>query len=222
MKMSVPESLQRLGFRFVDIPSKSIEFEDGTIVDVEPFSVSKRCTTVAAFEAFVRSTGYVLQSEKLGKGKTFRLNELIEHVSPQERLNQPAFCVSFVDAIHFCQWAKVRLPTEAEWLAGSLIDMRIYPVGGGQDCPWMERGKLRVTALPGYALRPSEIELTGTCRSDGLVVARSGPWYFREADWREVVEDRRHFLDTREVDLVVSFRVCLMPEPGCETLPCQD
>jgi hypothetical protein len=197
----------QLGIQFINIPRKVVEFEDGHTVAVEPFVVSKRFVTVGMFDAFQKATGHVTTSERKG-GKVFRYNEVIEHMSRTARLNAPAFCVSFTDALRFCEWAEVRLPSEAEWLAASLFDDRVYDVDGGEECPWCDkRRNIIKSKLPEVSESAGE-EWTATRTENGLVVTRSGPIYFRDADWRSAVSDYRYLRKPDEWDLLLSFRVC--------------
>jgi hypothetical protein len=129
------ELVERLPF--IDVAAKTIEFEDGRAEIVEPFAVAKYCVSIRLFESFQRATGYVTDSERVD-GKEYRINEIVEHFSERERPDQPAYCVSWSDARHFCDWAGVRLPTEAEWLAASLIDMGIYDRDRGEYPPWCD------------------------------------------------------------------------------------
>lgn len=195
--------------QLIDIRKKVIELEDGTLVEVEPFAISKTCVSVAMYRAFQAATGYLTISEKRG-GKLYYDNELIEHLSPEQRLQESAYCMCLEDALHFCHWADVRLPTEAEWIAGNLIDDRIYDICGGEDCPWYDTRTRRPSAafekLENVLSHGSGPELTSTRAKDGRVVVRGSPRHYREADWR--TQFSRHLVPPDKPDLLTSFRVC--------------
>jgi hypothetical protein len=200
---------EQLGLRFLDIPGKTVEFEDGRTATVEPFAISKRAVTVALFEAFEKATGYVTAAERSEAAKLFRVNEVIEHMTPADRLQAPAYCVSFLDALAFCEWAEVRLPTEAEWLAASLIDDRVYDLKAGEPCPWCDaRGNLIMDKLQDALEFFASKEWTSTRLPNGLVTVRGGPVYFRDNEWRNDLRSNRSFRKPEEWDLLTSFRVC--------------
>lgn len=202
MKYIISNSL-----RFIEIAGKEVEFENGTMTSVRPFTVSKSCVTVDLFGRFKEETGYLTLSEQLG-GKSYRSNELIEHFSEEERLAQPAFCMSFRDAISFCDWAGVRLPSESEWLAASLVDYHVYDTARKHFPPWCGPGGRLPSPLPDNAIELAQHELTSDTIGGGTVVVRGGPRYYRITGWRGHVNINRIFFGPGEWDLLNSFRVC--------------
>ena len=88
------------------------------VVRVSAFEISRYLVTNAQYVEFVDATGHRVPAHWL------------HGVIPKGKENHPVVKVDWYDALEFCGWAGVRLPTEAEWeKAGRGTDGRLYPWG---------------------------------------------------------------------------------------------
>ena len=182
-------------------------------VRVAPFSISPTAVTVSEFEEFVASTGHVTTAEVEGWSFVMQSHVPVDspvrghasgtpwwlgvdrsnwkapygpnsHADP----NHPVVHVSMKDALAYCAWRKVRLPTEVEWehAARGGADGYDFPWGDDESDIWL-RANIWRGAFP-----ESEVGITnGTCRVDafepngfGLYNMVGNVWEWTSSPWR--------------------------------------
>ncbi|RYG68545.1 sulfatase-modifying factor protein [bacterium] len=105
-------------------------------VRLKAFEMASTETTNAQFAAFVKATGYVTDAERLHNAMVFapplpefrwirdrtafwRFPNGIKRGGIEKRADHPVTTISFADALAYCRWAKVRLPSLDEWEAAA-------------------------------------------------------------------------------------------------------
>ncbi|PAK55814.1 formylglycine-generating enzyme family protein [Paenibacillus sp. 7541] len=157
-------------------------------VTVDGFEISPYAVTNAEFQRFVEATGYVTEAETFGwsfvfemfvseqtKAKVVQVPQdtpwwlVVEGAywaapegvdsNIEARMDHPVVHISWNDAMAYCRWAGVRLPTEAEWeyAARGGLEGRTYPWGdllkqdGKFQCNiWQGKFPVKNNASDGY------------------------------------------------------------------------
>ncbi len=81
-----------------------IDEQPQRVVYLDAFAIHQYEVTIYQYNEFVVATGHRQP-----------LNRYVKDIHFFNNANQPAIYVSWLDAYDYCQWAGLRLPTEAEW-----------------------------------------------------------------------------------------------------------
>jgi len=184
----------------VRVPDKTVTLEDGQSQRVKSFSISKRPVSFRGYSIFVNTTNYITTSERRGFNQTFRKNDFLPSQGKLGLESAPVTCVSYYDAIAYCEWANMRLPSEAEWLSAYVINWTEY----NEDIPdeiWnreLSRSDALADPIP---------EWTGEYNPKNReALVRYGPQYFLEPGWRKI--QNRKICPAEYTELCLGFRVC--------------
>jgi gamma-glutamyl hercynylcysteine S-oxide synthase len=109
---------------FIALP----DYSDTTILHLNTYYIDKYPVTNQEFKTFLTETRYIPYDT------TNFLKHWINGAIPSGEEDFPVVYVSGEDAIAYAEWAKKRLPTEAEWqYAAQGTDMRKFPWGNKMD-----------------------------------------------------------------------------------------
>jgi formylglycine-generating enzyme len=156
----------QVAFSFITIPvgtytlgAKGHAYNPLHIVKItKPFYISNTEITNAQFDSFVMAKNYITTAEKFHNARIFlpvlrayewlndstanwRFPNGIKRGGIENKMNHPVTCISYKDALAYCNWAGVRLPTLNEWEIASRA-------GSQQNYFFTENAK---KALPKYA-----------------------------------------------------------------------
>ena len=143
-------------------------------ISLASFEIAAKETTNSEFEAFVKATGYVTDAERHHNAMVFEpgLKEFRWIQDPtatwrfpngktrgdiSKKADHPVTCISFHDALEYCKWAGVRLPSLDEWevacRAGTKTDFFFGPNQsqiGKYANVWHGRDHLKADVSDGY------------------------------------------------------------------------
>lgn len=176
--------------------------ELGEVIEVGPFYIDKTEVSVGAYKSFVESTGHKTTAETagfsyqiIGESSSRSLGANWNNVTGLDTphygsMRSPVLHVSFTDALAYCDWKGMRLPSEAEWeYAASGASARLFAWGS----EWRDdlstgfidnSGNRLLAAVDSYGTTPEGLagitggvwEWTSTKAERDTVISKGGAW----------------------------------------------
>ncbi|HZY88299.1 MAG TPA: SUMF1/EgtB/PvdO family nonheme iron enzyme [Gemmataceae bacterium] len=110
-------------------PGPFVVGDDNVRAESAGFSLARHPVTNAQFERFLKDTGY--KPPEGHPGPELFLRHWEKGKPPKDKKDHPAVFVSLLDALAYCKWAGLTLPTEWLWeKAARGPEGRTYPWGG--------------------------------------------------------------------------------------------
>ncbi|QJB40236.1 SUMF1/EgtB/PvdO family nonheme iron enzyme [Chitinophaga oryzae] len=143
-------------------------------VHTNGFDIAATELTNAEFEKFVQATGYVTDAERRKNALVFtpglrefrwledstacwRYPNGITRGGIEDKMDHPVTAISYRDAVAYCDWAGVRLPTLDEWEIASRAGAATTYFWGNEMTPlsayaniWKGRDHLQADSTDGY------------------------------------------------------------------------
>lgn len=178
---------------------------------LEGFSLARDPVTITDFLHFAHTTGYAPDARQLHPERYLGYADLGPELPPQDRAawlkehapelsRHPIAWVSWLDALAWCSWARLTLPTERQWeKAARGADGRRYPWGDDLPTPKLAHishnrgllsGSAPVASFPhtrtAYGCRDMVGNVAQWCLPEdrqGVLVGGGEPPALNEADW---------------------------------------
>ena len=186
---------------YLCIPEKEVELESGEVVRTDQVTISRYPVSIDEYRIFANDSGYQTLAERCDDVENcYYCNSVIAGWPEAEIARGTASCLSYLDAVAFCNFYGLRLPSEVEWLAAAVIQ-------DGEISAKEYRERIPLICKSPEFLCPSGTEITGTLEDDQLCVLRRGPIGIRQEQWRERVGGNRIIAPIDFYDCMTSFRV---------------